>query len=603
MKAAKEEDKKKQEEDTAGTSQEEEKAREKAAVKIQAVERGKQGRKEANNKAEGNACTAQDTLTRTFQPCSKGAKLGILAYHDGIVAKVQDESQAKKLGIRPGMCFQTIDGEEYTETLLLEKKSGAKEYTVIFAGPQVFLAGSRIVVKAAFQGDDDNVNEQEFLKEGLKGVIKAIDEKGDADISFTRADGSTFDEFVLKNHLHKLQLDAVKDAKRKTESSGWFGGIFGGGEDDYDVEVLKNPEATAEEKEKAALRIQAAQRGKQGRKKADEKATEKAQEKAAVKIQAAERGKQGRKEAATAAAAAKKDSKQGSRQKDSAFKPNPRGSSSGSKGEAAGSTISAPVAAGNPGVKDGKVIVEKKVEKGPAAKATVDNKKAVESRNLGGKKDASDKSVQQKQRPLTKEEQEQKDAAVRIQSAQRGRGCRKDLDARKRAFAQFDIDKDGRMNSKEMLFFARFIGFDAPEEAWRQEWEALCAQHGWQPSVGLDQSAFVWLTTNPEEQYWFDASKLSDNSAKCWAAAAGQSDEEIKKVAAREMEVPMQAKISGIDWAKLEGNQTLKARVIERICASIAEKTGVGLSDLQVTLSPSQYRVTNAPQWGTESVM
>lgn len=44
-----------------------------------------------------------------------------------------------------------------------------------------------------------------------------------------------------------------EDAKRKSESSGWFGGIFGGGKDDYDDDAPTNPEEdNAEAKDTSA---------------------------------------------------------------------------------------------------------------------------------------------------------------------------------------------------------------------------------------------------------------------------------------------------------------------------------------------------------------
>jgi len=163
------------------------------------------------------------------------------------------------------------------------------------------------------------------------------------------------------------------------------------------------------------------------------------------------------------------------------------------------------------------------------------------------------------------------------------------------------------------------IGFPGDEHMWRQEYNALCFDNGWNTKLGLDLAAFVWLTTNPDDQYWFDASKLAIGG---WSAAAGEPeldeglDAELPAevagpggkaremevpmktrqmevpMKARQMEVPMQAAIKGLDWAKLEANKDLKAKVVERICAEIAQKTGVKASDLQVTLNPGPARTS-----------
>lgn len=210
------------------------------------------------------------------------------------------------------------------------------------------------------------------------------------------------------------------------------------------------------------------------------------------------------------------------------------------------------------------------------------------------------KNNKKQNQPRSREE-----AALQIQSVKRGRSARKDLDARSQVFARYDADQDGFLNEQEMLAFARCLGYDGGRQAWSQEFRALCGEHGWNPAVGLDAAAFRWLTTNTEDQYWFDAGKLSEGG---WAAAAGHPVEvDIAKLTPRtpvtplqrglgppspaqgvgELEVPLQAKITGLNWGQLVGNEKLKESMIQRICSTIAQKAGVNVEDLRVAITAS----------------
>merc|ERR1712216_598115 len=43
------------------------------------------------------------------------------------------------------------------------------------------------------------------LAEGSTGEVRQIDDEGDAEVTFTRPDGSKFDNWVFKCNLHKLK--------------------------------------------------------------------------------------------------------------------------------------------------------------------------------------------------------------------------------------------------------------------------------------------------------------------------------------------------------------------------------------------------------------
>jgi hypothetical protein len=364
----------------------------------------------------------------------------------------------------------------------------------------------------------------------------------------------------------------------------------------------------------SAIKIQAVQRGNQGRKEAVAKAEETEQQKiqegvaakaekekngytsvakkkevkaearreqAAVTIQAAQRGKVGRELAANAAARFGNAPEQGHRDEAAAkFAEEVKAKVAEKSGtffgpseaevrkEVAATHIQA-FARGN---HDRKVAEEMK-----------SNRKGFAVSNMGATNLAADVSVAQKQA----------EAATTLQSVQRGRGARKDVEARRRVFVQFDADQDGWLNEQEMLAFARHLGYDGNAEEWSHEFMGLCADHGWGVQMGVDIGAFVWLTTNPDDQYWFDATKLTGRTSRSdgWAEASGnlpksEGSKDVKPMEVqKELDVPIQAQVRGLDWALLESHPALKESIIGRICAQLAQKAGVNVSDLHVTLT------------------
>lgn len=171
-------------------------------------------------------------------------------------------------------------------------------------------------------------------------------------------------------------------------------------------------------------------------------------------------------------------------------------------------------------------------------------------------------------------------AALKIQSVARGGQGRTDLDVRKQVFLQFDMDKDGWLNQAEMFEFAKNLGFPDNAVAWEQEYKEVCRQHGF-ADKGVTESQFLWLTKNPDEQYWFDAMKFRKGG---WAEACADFEQVYNE---KPMEIPIQAKIQGIDWTKLEGMPELKKLVLQNVCAALAERSGVNVKDMQVSLTPT----------------
>lgn len=79
-------------------------------------------------------------------------------------------------------------------------------HTIALRKAEVFSPGSRVSVRAAFEVDDAVEEDNQFPEAGWKGHKKTNDESGDADVHFTRSDGTTFTEYVLKSQVHKVML-------------------------------------------------------------------------------------------------------------------------------------------------------------------------------------------------------------------------------------------------------------------------------------------------------------------------------------------------------------------------------------------------------------
>lgn len=80
----------------------------------------------AESKSKGSA---KGSVTATFGP----GDIGLAAnWQLGLVRKVFASSQAEKAGARVGLRISTIDGEDYTQSLLDEKIAGKKDYKVVF---------------------------------------------------------------------------------------------------------------------------------------------------------------------------------------------------------------------------------------------------------------------------------------------------------------------------------------------------------------------------------------------------------------------------------------------------------------------------------------
>lgn len=363
----------------------------------------------------------------------------------------------------------------------------------------------------------------------------------------------------------------------------------------------------------AATKIQAKFRGKQGRRMAAGKLEQKDQERVATKIQAVQRGKKGRQmaqqkcEEKQARQEAKEESEQDQKKaedvpKESA-KPNAKedtakDSSAADSEKFAEKDKALDASADSKQVEDSKPVrkIPKSYQKGNG------NVKAGETTTTADLPPAAQGSQSSASKDVRKDVSQPQGASVK-KNEPRPKGAprkvpedifRKDVDARSQVFLRYDADEDGRLNEEEMLAFARCLGYDGSRQAWCQEFRALCEEHGWDAAVGLNADAFKWLTTNTEDQYWFDADKLRDGG---WEAAAGhpvqperskqKGFEPLSRVeGVRELEVPLQAEIAGLDWDQLEMDETLKADVIRRIQAAVAEKAGVNMDDLRVSLAP-----------------
>jgi hypothetical protein len=117
--------------------------------------------------------------------------------------------------LKPEMLNETVR-DKYSitkdDTLIVQIAKGENIITTWFLnlhditvmGPRSgFVKGSEVVVKRPFQGNDKTPQQ---LEKGMTGVVKTFDKDGDVDIVFTRADGSTFEEWVLKANFYNLKL-------------------------------------------------------------------------------------------------------------------------------------------------------------------------------------------------------------------------------------------------------------------------------------------------------------------------------------------------------------------------------------------------------------
>lgn len=66
-------------------------------------------------------------------------------------------------------------------------------------------------------------------------------------------------------------------------------------------------------------------------------------------------------------------------------------------------------------------------------------------------------------------------------------------DLKRRAFALWDGDGDGKLNCGEMMGLARCLGFEGAEQEWREQYGEICAQWGCQAERGLPKERVMKL--------------------------------------------------------------------------------------------------------------
>jgi len=69
-------------------------------------------------------------------------------------------------------------------------------------------------------------------------------------------------------------------------------------------------------------------------------------------------------------------------------------------------------------------------------------------------------------------------------------------------FRMLDANENGHLSSKSMRQFAKMIGFTGKLAEWREEFRAICAMEGCQPSVGIDFASFVELVDDDVSEHW-----------------------------------------------------------------------------------------------------
>jgi len=84
-------------------------------------------------------------ITLRLKPGPLGVRLDL---ETGEVIVVHD-GHGKDAGLKSGMKIRKLDGSDYTQDLLLEKKEGDEEYTVVLDGPTTATPGAPQTTKAS----------------------------------------------------------------------------------------------------------------------------------------------------------------------------------------------------------------------------------------------------------------------------------------------------------------------------------------------------------------------------------------------------------------------------------------------------------------------
>lgn len=69
----------------------------------------------------------------------------------------------------------------------------------------------------------------------------------------------------------------------------------------------------------------------------------------------------------------------------------------------------------------------------------------------------------------------------------------------------YDTDGDGRLNSAELLCFARKIGFGGDAVVWLEHYTLWCARYGWDEASGPNAAELMLLTDDTDYNYLSDA--------------------------------------------------------------------------------------------------
>eukprot|EP00928_Gymnodinium_smaydae_P020041 TRINITY_DN17732_c1_g2_i1.p1 TRINITY_DN17732_c1_g2~~TRINITY_DN17732_c1_g2_i1.p1 ORF type:complete len:297 (-),score=52.77 TRINITY_DN17732_c1_g2_i1:161-1006(-) len=161
----------------------------------------------------------------TFQP----GRIGIVAEFQGsgLVQRIEPESQAYKAGVQVGMCFKEVNGQPYTEELLVQHIKGGSEYVVVFGN-------SPLSCGAASEDSAPKLRPgQKVILSGLQSrpelngkratLVKYVEEKGrweviiDGSHKLFKADNLEAEGAVKRGFLHKTMDKEEREVEQKQE--------------------------------------------------------------------------------------------------------------------------------------------------------------------------------------------------------------------------------------------------------------------------------------------------------------------------------------------------------------------------------------------------
>jgi len=143
-------------------------------------------------------------------------------------------------------------------------------------------------------------------------------------------------------------------------------------------------------------------------------------------------------------------------------------------------------------------------------------------------------------------------------------------------FKLCDLNEDGVVDEQEMFRFIQCLDYPGDEQEWAMEYKLLCEYHKWTPLPGLNFECFVKILDDPNDNYMCDRETLvrvigdlksqepydalERSSPK--ASKAGTPGKRPPASAVTAIEVPVDFKVEGLDYARLMARDALREEFI-----------------------------------------